>query len=173
MSKLPSLSLNLQRCVLLMMDNIHSEQQPIKQRRYIQPCVHFSFTWLHFCSFSQVLSATTVELNLITMGARQVSFSNPYIASLTSQLILQTFRRFTYVTAHSTTLLLLHLRHKHFTYVSWRAPMVIKFNLTVVAESTWENEQKPSHVKEKMQAGWYVAALFYWLLLRTNIVHHQ
>ena len=44
--------------------------------------------------------------------------SNPYIASLTSQLILQPFRRFTYVTAHSTTLPLLHLRHRHFTYVT-------------------------------------------------------
>ena len=39
------------------------------------------------------------------------SFSNPYIASPTSQLILQQFRRFTYVTAHSTALPLLHLRH--------------------------------------------------------------
>ena len=39
------------------------------------------------------------------------SFSKPYIASPMSQLILQHFRRFAYITAHSTTLLLLHLRH--------------------------------------------------------------
>ena len=44
--------------------------------------------------------------------------AEPYIASPTSQLILQSFRRFTYVTAHSTALPLLHLRHRHFTYVT-------------------------------------------------------
>ena len=37
------------------------------------------------------------------------------------EAILQPFRRFTYVTAHSTTIPLLHLRHRHFTYVTWRA----------------------------------------------------
>ena len=37
-----------------------------------------------------------------------------------SQLILQPFRRFTYVTAHSPTLPLLHLRHRLFTYDTWR-----------------------------------------------------
>ena len=50
------------------------------------------------------------------------SFSNSYIASPTSQLILQPFRRFTYVTAHSTSLPLLHLRHRHFTYVTAHSP---------------------------------------------------
>ena len=49
------------------------------------------------------------------------SFSNPYIALPKSQLILQPFRRFTYVTAYSTTLPLLHLRHRHFMYFTWRA----------------------------------------------------
>ena len=38
----------------------------------------------------------------------------PFVASPTSQLILQPFRRFIYVTAHSTTVPLLHLRHRHF-----------------------------------------------------------
>ena len=37
------------------------------------------------------------------------SFSNLSVTSPTSQLILQPFRRFTYITAHSPTLLLLHL----------------------------------------------------------------
>ena len=40
------------------------------------------------------------------------------ITSLMSQLILELFRRFTYVTAHSPNLPLLDLRHRHFT---WRA----------------------------------------------------
>ena len=48
------------------------------------------------------------------------SFSNSSIALPTSQLILQPFRCFTYVTADSATLLQLHLRHRLFTYVTWR-----------------------------------------------------
>ena len=40
----------------------------------------------------------------------QSSFFNLSITSPTSQLILQPFRRFTYVTPHSPTLLLLHLQ---------------------------------------------------------------
>ena len=39
----------------------------------------------------------------------------PNIASPTSQLILQPFRLFTYVTSHSLTLPLLHLRHSSFS----------------------------------------------------------
>ena len=36
-------------------------------------------------------------------------------------LIPQPFRHFTYATAHSPTLLSLLLRHRLFTYVTWRA----------------------------------------------------
>ena len=43
------------------------------------------------------------------------SFSNFSVTSLMSQLILQPFRRFTYVTAHSLTLPLFHLRHSLFS----------------------------------------------------------
>ena len=59
------------------------------------------------------------------------SLSNPSVASPTSQLILQplfrssyilqAFSHFTYVTAHSPTVLSLLLRHRIFTYVTWRA----------------------------------------------------
>ena len=51
---------------------------------------------------------------------RHCSFSNPSIALPTSQLILQFFRCFTYVTAHSPTPFSLLLRHLLFTYVTWR-----------------------------------------------------
>ena len=54
------------------------------------------------------------------------SFSNPSVALPTSQLILQTFRCFTYVTAHSPTLLSLLLRHRLFTYVTWWAAHDVK-----------------------------------------------
>ena len=69
------------------------------------------------CSFSNpYIASPTSQLT--------ASFSNPYIASPMSQLILQPFHCFTYVTAHSTTLLLLHLHHRNFTYVTWRAAHV-------------------------------------------------
>ena len=45
-----------------------------------------------------------------------------YVPSPTSQLILQPFRRFTYVTAHSPTLPLLHLRHRLFSNPSFASP---------------------------------------------------
>ena len=41
------------------------------------------------------------------------------LSSPTSQLILQPFRRLTYITAHSPTLLLLHLRHSTFSTPSF------------------------------------------------------
>ena len=49
------------------------------------------------------------------------------VTSPTSQLILQPFRRFTYVTTHSPTLPLLHLRHISFSnpYVAWPTSQLI------------------------------------------------
>ena len=51
------------------------------------------------------------------------SFSNLSVTSPTSQLILQPFCHFTYVTAHSATLLLLHLCHSSFSNPSVALPM--------------------------------------------------
>ena len=56
-----------------------------------------------------------------SLHLRHSSFSNPSVGLPMSQLILQPFRCFTYVTAHSPTLLSLLLRHRLFTYVTWRA----------------------------------------------------
>ena len=53
----------------------------------------------------------------------RMSRSNLSVTSLTSQLILQPFRRFTYVTAHSPTHPLLHLRHSSFSNTSFASPM--------------------------------------------------
>ena len=50
------------------------------------------------------------------------SFSNLSVTSPTSQLILQPFRRFTYVTAHYPTLPFLHLRHSSFSNPSFASP---------------------------------------------------
>ena len=80
--------------------------------------------------FSNVKNTANITLELVNKIHRLVvilygrhqhyeaSFSKPYIASPTSQLILQPLRCFTYVTAHSTVLPLLHLHHRHFTYVA-------------------------------------------------------
>ena len=50
------------------------------------------------------------------------SLSYLSVTSPTSQLILQPFRRFTYVTAHSPTLPLLHLRYSSFSNPSVASP---------------------------------------------------
>ena len=57
----------------------------------------------------------------LSLHLRHSSFSNPSVALPTSQLILQPFRCFTYVKAHSPILLSLVLSHRLFTYVTWRA----------------------------------------------------
>ena len=44
------------------------------------------------------------------------------LRSPTSQLILQPFCRFTYITAHSPTLMLVHLRHSSFSNHSFASP---------------------------------------------------
>ena len=97
------------------------------------------------------ISALPHSPTLASLHLRHSSFSNPSAAlstselvlqsfrfftyvidtSPTSQLILQPFRRFIYVTAHSTTLTLFHLRPRHFTYVIWRAAHdpVMMFNI--------------------------------------------
>ena len=49
-----------------------------------------------------------------------------YVTAHFSTLI---FQRFTYITAHSTTIPLFHICHRHFTYVTWRAardPVMIR-----------------------------------------------
>ena len=61
-------------------------------------------------SMSSAHSPTFPSLHL-----RHNSFSNLSVTSSTSQLILQPFCRFTYVTVHSPTLVSLLLRHKLFT----------------------------------------------------------
>ena len=68
----------------------------------LQPFRHFTYVTAH--------SPTLPSLYL-----RHSSFSNPSVASPTSQLIFQPFRCFTYATVHSPTLLSLLLRHKLFT----------------------------------------------------------
>ena len=61
------------------------------------------------------------------------SFSKLSFASPMSQLILQPFPCFTYVTAHSPTLLLLHLCHSSFSNPSFASPTSQDFHLRHLA----------------------------------------
>ena len=58
---------------------------------------------------------------------------NVTVSSSTSQLILQPFRRFTYVTVHSPTLPLLHLRHSSFSKPSFASPTLQALHLNHLA----------------------------------------
>ena len=84
-------------------------------RRFNNVTAHSpTFSLLHLChsSFS----------NNFFLHLHHSSFSNSSFALPTSQLILQPFRHFTYVTAHSPTLPLLHLRHSSFSNPSFASP---------------------------------------------------
>ena len=61
------------------------------------------------------------------------SFSNLSITSPTLQLILQPFRRFTYVTAHSPILPLLHLCYSLFSNPSFASPTSYALHLIHLA----------------------------------------
>ena len=63
----------------------------------------------------------------------QSSFSKLPVASATSQIILQPFPRFTYVTALSPALPLLHLRHSSFSNPSFASPTSQDFHLCHLA----------------------------------------
>ena len=62
-----------------------------------------------------------VENELSDVGEVKERLENVQ-SSPTSQLILEPFRRFTYVTAHSPTLPLLYLRHSSFSNPSVASP---------------------------------------------------
>ena len=62
------------------------------------------------------------------------SFSKLFVTSPMPQLILQLFRRFTYVTVHSPTLSLLHLHHSSFHNPSFASPTSQASSLTSPGE---------------------------------------
>ena len=74
------------------------------------------------------------------------SFFKLSISSPTSQLILQPFPRFTYITAHSPTLPLLHLRHSSFSNPSFASPTSQDFHLHHLASRPWKTlTTSPTH----------------------------
>ena len=67
------------------------------------------------------------------------SFSKLSVASPTSQLILQPFRRFTFVIAHFPTLPLLHLRHSSFSNPSFASSTSQVLHLHHLASRPWSS----------------------------------
>ena len=95
--------------------------------------------WRMSCDVGRAHSPTFPSLHL-----RQRSFYNHSVALPTSQLILQHFSCFIYVTAHSPTLISLRLRHRLFTYVTWRAAndfSFVKINIywEIIVKQKWNN----------------------------------
>ena len=89
---------------------------------------------------------------LPSLYLRHSSFCNPYFTSPTSQahsptfpslhlcqLILQPFRRFTYVTAHWPALPFLHLRHSSFSNPYFASPTSQALHLRHLASRPWIN----------------------------------
>ena len=74
---------------------------------------------------------------MTTSQQHQSSFSNLSVTSPTSQLILQPFRCFTYITAHSPTLPLLHLRHSSFSNPSSTSPTSQALHLHHLVSRPW------------------------------------
>ena len=89
-----------------------------------------------WCSLGEVTERLENEL-CYDYNYELCSFSNLSITSPTSQLILQPFRRFTYVTAHSPTLPLFHLRHSSFSNPSFASPRSQGLHLIHLANRPW------------------------------------
>ena len=84
------------------------------------------------------------------------SFSNFSVTSPTSQLILQPFRRFTYVTAHSPIFPSLYLRHSSFSNSSVASPtsqLVLQrfFRFSYVTGSSLTSPSEPPMVYIKVK----------------------
>ena len=75
----------------------------------LQPFRHFTYV-------------TANSPTLPSLDLRHYSFSNPSVASPTSQFILQPFFRFSYVTTHSQNLPSLYLSHSSFSNPSVASP---------------------------------------------------
>ena len=79
-------------------------------------------SWRMSCDVGEVTESLENEQSS-QLYSQQSSFSKLSVASPTSQLILQPFPRFTYVTARSPILPSLYVRHSSFSNTSVASPM--------------------------------------------------
>ena len=99
--------------------------------------------WRKSCGVGEVTESLENEL-CYDYNYELCSFSNLTVTLPTSQLILQPFRRFTYITAHSPTLTLLHLRHSSFSNPSFASPMSEALHLIHLASRPWTSSRNYS-----------------------------
>ena len=112
--------------------SLHLCHNSFSNPSFALPTSHLIFQPFRCFTYVTVYSPTFLSLLLRHSRAhsptspslllRHNSFSNPSVVFPTSQLILQPFRCFSYVTAHSPTLPLLHLRHSSFSNPSVASP---------------------------------------------------
>ena len=91
----------------------------------LQLCRCFTYVTVHSPTLLSLLirhRLFTYDVGGAIYTVEKSSFSNLSVTSPTSQLILQHLRRFTYVTAHSTTLPLHLLHHSSFFNPSFASP---------------------------------------------------
>ena len=104
------------------------------------------------------------------------SFSNLSVTSPTSQLILQPFHRFTYVTAHSPTLPLLYLRHSSFSNPSFVSPTSQALHLIHLASRPWKESlwrASITGIYRIPSLGWYVKKFFKTSYFITEEIHKK
>ena len=122
-------------------------------------------------SFSNPSFASHTSQALQLDHLAKSSFSNLCVTSPTSQLILQPFRRFTYVTAHSPILLLLHLRRSSFSNPFFASPTSQALHLHHLASRPWSMQWK--HKVEKgfiLNFSKHSSVLSRLLFLQSNII---
>ena len=85
----------------------------------------------------------------------------PFRTLPTSQIILQPFRCFTYITAHSPTLLLLHLHHSSFSNPSFASPTSQALHLIHLASRPCHRTATPTGSRPCN-----------WLQCKTCPIHH-
>ena len=122
----------------------------------LQPFRHFTYVTTHFptlrllylrhSSFSNPSVASPTSQFIVKPFFR-FSFSNLSVTSPTSQLILQLFRRFPYVTAHSPNLLLLHLRHSSLSNPSFASHTSQALHLIHLASRPFWNVQNSNCIE--------------------------
>ena len=99
----------------------------------------FLFSYVRGSSLTQLANrpCSAHSPNFPSLHLRHSSFSNPSVALPRSQLILQPFRRFIYVTAHSPTLPFLHLRRSSFSNPSFDSPTSQALHVRHLASRPW------------------------------------
>ena len=131
----------------------------------LQPFHRFAYVAAHSPTFKRrKRSPTFLSLHLhhahsttlLSLHLRHSSFSNTSVALPTSQLILQPFCRFTYITAHSPTLPLLHLHHSSFSNPSFASPTSQALHLHHLASRPRNNCSLTSLNQILPQANGYV-----------------